>query len=413
MTRPTIAVTGIGINSALGMGLDVNQTAIEEGRSGIVSIRETWEPHGFRSFVAGDIRVDGLKDRFDRKQLRFMCEPALLAAASAQDAIADAGLTEEQVQSPDTGLILGTGAGASINDVLVVCDKIRKRGASKVGAYHTPIIMGSSLTANLGSIFRIHGHSYSITSACATSAHAIMLGMDTIRSGRQKRMIVGGSEDIAVWSAGTFDGMQALSSAFNDCPEKSSRPLDRDRDGFIFSGGAGILVLEELEAAKTRGANIHGLVIGAAATCDGAEMVVPSGDGAERAMEAAIADARLNKSEIDYINLHGTSTPVGDVIEVEAVKRVFGDQVPPFSSTKSMTGHGLGAAGSQEAIFCMLMMQHSFIAPNINLDNPDPVVDGLPIVSETRPAEIKYALSNSFGFGGTNCSLILGHPDLA
>ena len=250
----------------------------------------------------------------------------MLAAAATKDAIEHAGLTESEVQSPDTGIILGTGAGASSPDVIAMCDRLRKRGAVKLGAYHTPIIMGSSLTANLGSVFKIHGHFYSITSACATSAHAIMLGLDTIRSQRQKRVIVGGSEDINVYNAGSFEGMHALSAGFNDAPEKSSRPLDRDRDGFVFSGGAGILILEELESAKARGAEIHAIIAGAGATCDGDEMVVPSGLGAERAMSAALADAEVAVEDIDYINLHGTSTPIGDVIELDAVKRVFGSQ---------------------------------------------------------------------------------------
>lgn len=409
MTKPRIAVTGIGINSALGTGLNLNLQALQAGKSGIVSVRELWEPYDFKSKVAGDIRVEGLQDQFDRKQLRFMCESALLAAACTKDAIADAGLTEEEVQSPDTGIIMGTGAGASSSDVVAMCDRLRKRGAKKLGAYHTPIIMGSSLTANLGSVFKIHGHSYSITSACATSAHAIMLGMDTIRSGRQKRMIVGGSEDINHFNAGSFDGMHALSSNFNDEPPKSSRPLDKDRDGFVFSGGAGILILEDFELAKSRGAKIYATIAGAAATCDGDKMVVPSGLGAERAMNDAIADAHISSDQIDYINLHGTSTPIGDVVEMEAVKRVFGPNVPAFSSTKSMTGHALGAAGSQEAIFCILMMQHGFLAPNINLEEPDPVVGKLPIVRQTESAQIDYALSNSFGFGGTNCSLVIAN----
>lgn len=407
MSQLQIAVTGIGINSALGTGLEVNSNALQQGASGVVTAPEDWRTHRLRSQVCGDIRVDGLSELFDRKQNRFLCEPALLAAASMKDAIADAGLTEEEVQSPESGLIVGTGAGASINDVLFLCDRVRERGASKVGAYHVPLIMGSSLSANLGSIFKIHGQSYSITSACSTSAHAILLGMDTIRSGRQKRMFVGGSEDISPFSSGSFDGMRALSFHYNDNPEKASRPLDKDRDGFVFSGGAGMLVLEELETAKKRGAKIHGIIAGAAASCDGDQMVVPNGIGAEQAMRDALVDAKVNVDDIDYVNLHGTSTPVGDIVELDAVLRVFGDKMPPFSSTKSMTGHGLGAAGSQEAIFCILMMQDGFLAPNINLDNPDDKIVGLPVVTKAIEAQPKIALSNSFGFGGTNCSLVI------
>lgn len=407
MSQPQVAVTGIGINSAFGPGLQVNAAALQAGKNGVVTAPESWQTHRLRSQVCGDIRVEGLADLFDRKQNRFLCEAALLAAASMKDAIADAELTDDLVQSPDTGLIVGTGAGASINDVLFLCDRVRQRGASKVGAYHVPVIMGSSLSANLGSIFRIHGHSYSITSACATSAHAIMLGMDTIRSGRQKRVFVGGAEDISPFSAGSFDGMRALSSDFNDTPQRASRPLDKHRDGFVFSGGAGILLLEDFASAKARGAKIHAIIAGAAASCDGDQMVVPNGIGAEQAMRAALRDAQVNVDDIDYVNMHATSTPVGDIVELEATRRVFGDQLPPFSSTKSMTGHALGAAGAQEAIFCILMMQEKFLAANINLDEPDDAIAGLPVVTETVAAEPSLMLSNSFGFGGTNCSLVL------
>lgn len=408
MANRQIAVTGYGINSALGLGPESNLEALQAGKSGVISTRPVWEQHKFRSQVAGNIAVEGLKELFDRKQSRFLCEPALLAAAAMKDAITHAGLTDEEVQSPDTGIIVGTGAGASIDDVFFLCQRLEKRGAAKVGAYHVPLIMGSSLSANMGSIFHIHGHSYTMTSACATSAHAIMLAMDTIRSGRQKRIFAGGSEDISIYSSGSFDGMNALSSAFNDDPPRASRPLDKARDGFVMSGGAGILVLEDLETAEARGATIHAVIAGGGASCDGDQMVVPNGEGAQRAMESAIVDAGISKSDIGYINLHGTSTPVGDAVELKAVRDTFGSGLPPFSSTKSMTGHPLGAAGSQEAIFCILMMQHGFLAPNINLEDPDPEVVGLPIVKKTESADVKYALSNSFGFGGTNCSLIIG-----
>ena len=236
--------------------------------------------------------------------------------------------------------------------------------------------------------------------------------MDTIRSGRQNRVFVGGSEDVNIYSAGSFDGMNALSSAFNDEPARASRPLDKSRDGFVFSGGAGILVLEELELAKARGATIHAIIAGAAASCDGDQMVVPNGVGAQQAMEAAITDSGVAKRDIDYVNLHGTSTPVGDTAELQGVVNVFGNDVPKFSSTKSMTGHALGAAGSQEAIFCILMMQNGFIAPNINLEDPDELVADLPVVKEPTKSDVKIALSNSFGFGGTNCSLVIAKEPL-
>lgn len=407
MAKRQIAVTGFGINSALGNGIEANLLGLQAGKSGVVSTRPLWVEHKFKSHVAGNISLEGLEEIFDRKVCRFLGEPGLLAAAAMKDAIEHAGLTEQEVQSPDTGIIVGTGAGASITDVYFMCKRMDKRGAAKVGAYHVPLIMGSSLSANLGSIFQIHGHSFTITSACATSAHAIMLGLDTIRLGRQNRVFVGGSEDINVYAAAAFDGMNALSSAFNDEPQRASRPLDKARDGFVFSGGSGILVLEELETAKARGATIHAIIAGAAASCDGDQMVVPNGIGAQQAMTAAIEDAGLQKSDIDYINLHGTSTPVGDTAEVKGVLNVFGNDAPAFSSTKSMTGHALGAAGSQEAIFSILMMQNGFIAPNINLDDPEEIVADLPIVRETKQADVKFALSNSFGFGGTNCSLVI------
>jgi 3-oxoacyl-[acyl-carrier-protein] synthase-1 len=412
MAKRQIAVTGFGINSALGNGIDVNTEGLRSGRSGIVSTRPEWVEHKFKSQVAGNISMDGLEELFDRKQRRFLCDAALLAGAAMKDAIAHARLSDEQVQSPDTGIIVGTGAGASITDVFFMCQRLQKRGAAKVGAYHVPLIMGSSLSANLGSIFQIHGHSYTITSACATSAHAIMIGMDTIRLGRQNRVFVGGAEDVNVYAAGSFDGMNALSSAFNDEPERASRPLDKDRDGFVFSGGSGILVLEELEMARARGATIYAVIAGAAASCDGDQMVVPNGVGALKAMDAAILDAGLTPSDIDYVNLHGTSTPIGDIAELKGVINVFGNDVPPFSSTKSMTGHALGAAGAHEAIFSIIMLQHGFMAPSINVDNPDTLVGDLPIVKQTTKADIKVALSNSFGFGGTNCSLVISKEPL-
>jgi 3-oxoacyl-[acyl-carrier-protein] synthase-1 len=327
------------------------------------------------------------------------------------DAIQLAGLTAREVEDPRTGIIMGTGAGASMPDAVALGDRLRKRGGAKVGAYFVPLVMGSSITANLAVLFRIHGHSYGVTSACSTSAHAILLAMDHIRSGRQDRVFAGGAEDVNIFSAAAFDGMNALSSAFNDQPERASRPLDVDRDGFVISCGAGVLVLERADLAAARGAKIWALLEGAAATSDGDDMVVPNGTGAEAAMRLAMEDARVDPGRIGYINLHGTSTPVCDVRELEAIRAVFGAGCPRLSSTKSMTGHALGAAGALEAIFCILMMHGNFLAPNINLDNPEPIAVELPVVRETCAAELAWAMSNSFGFGGTNCSLILSHPD--
>jgi len=384
-------------------------SARQAGVSGIISQRPQWADCGLRSQISGKVETESLRQLFDRKQDRFLCDAALLSCAAMRDAVQLAALSDEQVQDPRTGVIIGTGTGASVPDAVALSERLKKRGGSKVGAYRVPLIMGSSATANAGVIFHIRGHSYGITSACSTSAHALMLGLDLIRSGRQDRVFAGGAEDVNVFTAAAFDGMNALSSACNDQPQRASRPLDKDREGFVISGGAGVLVLEDLRIAVARGAKIWAILEGAAATSDGEDMVVSNGKGAAAAMELALRDA--DRQRIDYINLHGTSTPADDVREVEAIRSVFGARIPPFSSTKSMTGHALGAAGALEAIFCILMMQDNFLAPNINLDNPEDIVAELPVVRETRPAELAWTMSNSFGFGGTNCSLIFSHPD--
>jgi len=409
MTHTTVAVTGFGLISPLGRGPQANSSALQAGASGIISQRPQWADCGLRSQISGKVETESLRHLFDRKQDRFLCDAALLSCAAMRDAVQLAALSDEQVQDPRTGVIIGTGTGASVPDAVALSERLKKRGGSKVGAYRVPLIMGSSATANAGVIFHIRGHSYGITSACSTSAHALMLGLDLIRSGRQDRVFAGGAEDVNVFTAAAFDGMNALSSACNDQPQRASRPLDKDREGFVISGGAGVLVLEDLRIAVARGAKIWAILEGAAATSDGEDMVVSNGKGAAAAMELALRDA--DRQRIDYINLHGTSTPADDVREVEAIRSVFGARIPPFSSTKSMTGHALGAAGALEAIFCILMMQDNFLAPNINLDNPEDIVAELPVVRETRPAELAWTMSNSFGFGGTNCSLIFSHPD--
>jgi 3-oxoacyl-[acyl-carrier-protein] synthase-1 len=405
MTR-TVAVTGFGILSPLGRGATETTAALLAGRSGIVSMRPAWAEAGLRSQVAGYVDAASLRENFERKQARFLCDAAVLAAEAMKDAIADAGLATKEVQDPRTGIILGTGAGASMPDAIALGDRLRERGGAKVGPYQVPLIMGSSLTANLSTIFHVRGHSYSVTSACSTSAHAALIGLDLIRSGRQDRVFVGGAEDVNFYSASAFDGMGALSTAHNDEPHRASRPLDKQRDGFVFAGGAAVLVLEELGIAQARGAKIRGILRGAGASCDGQDMVAPNGIGAEDAMRLALEDAGVARERIDYINLHGTSTPLGDLIEVEAIRNVFGPRVPTFSSTKSMTGHGLGAAGAQEAVFCLLMLQDGFIAPNINLDDPEPIIAELHVPRTAERKAIQIALSNSFGFGGTNCSLV-------
>jgi 3-oxoacyl-[acyl-carrier-protein] synthase-1 len=397
----------LGILSPLGRGEAQTTAALLAGRSGIVSMRPAWAEAGLRSQVAGGVEVEALRTNFDRKQVRFLCDAAVLAAEAMKDAIADAGLTAKEIEDPRTGIVLGTGAGASMPDAIALGDRLRARGGAKVGPYQVPLIMGSSLTANLGTMFHVHGHSYSVTSACATSAHAALMGLDLIRSGRQDRVFVGGAEDVNVYSASAFDGMGALSSAFNDEPHRASRPLDRKRDGFVFSGGGAVMVLEDLGLAKARGAKIRGILRGAGASCDGQDMVAPNGIGAEAAMRLALEDAGVVRERIDYINLHGTSTPLGDLIEIQAIRNVFGSRVPSLSSTKSMTGHGLGVAGAQEAIFCLLMLQEGFVAPNINLEDPEPAIADLPVPRTAERKPLQIALSNSFGFGGTNCALVL------
>ena len=409
MTQTQVAVTGFGILSALGRGAEFNEKALRAGESGLVA-RPEWEAEKLRSRVSGNVDLEPLRGEFDRKQSRFLCDPALLSALAMRDAIAHAELDQDAVTSLRTGLVMGTG-GSSVPDAVALADRMRARGGCKVGAYFVPRIMGSAVTANLSNMFHIHGHSYSMTSACATSAHTIMHGFDLIRSGRQDRVFAGGAEDINVFCVASFDGMNALSIAYNDEPARASRPLDRGRDGFVYSGGAGVLVLENLQVAKERGAKIWAVLAGAGASCDGEDMVVPNRIGGEEAMRLSLEDANITSDQIDYVNLHGTSTPVGDTVEVEAIQNVFGARVPPFSSTKSMTGHGLGAAGVHEAIFCILMMQGGFLAPNINLEDPEPLVDDLPVVRKSENATIGWALSNSFGFGGTNCSLVFTHPD--
>jgi 3-oxoacyl-[acyl-carrier-protein] synthase I len=411
MTNRTVAVTGFGLVSPLGRGPQTNSSALQAGVSGIISQRPGWADNGLRSQVSGKIDAQALRGEFDRKQARFLCEAALLSCTAMQDTIQMSGLADDQLHDLRTGLIIGSGAGSSVPDSVALAERLKRRGGSKVGAYQVPLIMGSSAAANAAVIFRLRGHSYGITSACSTSAHALMMGLDLIRSGRQDRIFAGGAEDINIYSAAAFDAMGALSSDYNDHPERASRPLDRNRDGFVISGGSGVVLLEEKSLAEARGAKIWAILEGAAATSDGEDMVAPNGRGAVAAMEVALQDANVDRRRIDYINLHGTSTPAGDLKEIEAIRTVFGDRLPAFSSTKSMIGHALGAAGALEAIFCILMMHDNFLAPNINLDDPEPEVADMPVVRQTQRAELGWTMTNSFGFGGTNCSLIFSHPE--
>jgi 3-oxoacyl-[acyl-carrier-protein] synthase-1 len=401
-----VVVTGAGIVSCIGNDLATVEAALREGRSGIEAAPEFAE-QGLRSQVAGRPQMD-LEARLDRKQLRFMGDAAAYAHIALLDAIAQAGLTPEQVSHPRTGLIMGSGGGSPANQI-EAADTLRSKGIRRVGPYQVTRCMSSTVSACLSTHFHIKGINYSITSACSTSAHCIGSAAQQIAWGMQDVMFAGGGEEVSWGMALLFDGMGAMSSKRNDQPAKASRAYDADRDGFVIAGGGGAVVLEALEHAQARGATILGEVVGFGATSDGADMVAPSGEGAVACMRQAMEGL---DGPIDYINTHGTSTPVGDVPELNAMRTVFGDgAVPPFSSTKSLTGHSLGATGVQEAIYCLLMLQKGFIAGSANVDVPDPAVGDLPLVTATRAANLRQVLSNSFGFGGTNASLVLRRWD--
>ena len=396
-----VVVTGAGIVSCIGNDLAAVEQSLRQGRSGIRAVPEFAEK-GLRSQVGGKPEID-LEARIDRKQLRFMGDAAAYAHIALEDAIAQAGLASAQVSHPRTGLIMGSGGGSPANQI-EAADTLRSKGIRRVGPYQVTRCMSSTVSACLSTHFGIKGINYSITSACSTSAHCIGAAAQQIAWGMQDVMFAGGGEELSWGMAMLFDGMGAMSSKRNDQPEKASRAYDADRDGFVIAGGGGAVVLESLEHAQARGATILGEVVGFGATSDGADMVAPSGDGAIACMRQAIEGL---DGPIDYINTHGTSTPVGDVPELNALRTVFGDRVPPFSSTKSLTGHSLGATGVQEAIYCLLMLQKGFIAGSVNVDTPDAAVGDLPLVTATRDAPLRQALSNSFGFGGTNASLVL------
>ena len=397
-----IAITGLGITSCLGNDADTVSRALREGRSGIRHIPEYAEL-GFRSHVGGAPQID-LEAEIDRKQNRFMGDAAAFAHIAMRDAIADAGLDEAQVSNPRTGLIAGSGGG-SAEWQIEAADLLRQRGIRKVGPYMVPRTMCSTVSAALSTAYKIKGVSYSLSAACATSAHCIGAGADLIRSGRQDIVFAGGGEELHWALSVMFDAMGALSSKFNDCAEQASRPYDAERDGFVIAGGGGMLVLEDWDHAVARGARIHAELLGYGVTSDGADMVAPSGEGAVRCMRMAMEGVT---APLDYLNTHGTSTPLGDVIELDAVREVFGDAVPPLSSTKALSGHSLGAASVHEAIYCLLMMRDGFIAGSANIETLDPRAEGFPIVRESRDAVLNTVMSNSFGFGGTNAALVFG-----
>ena len=399
-----IAITGMGIVSCLGNDLATVTDALREGRPGIRLLEDAVEM-GLRSHVGGRPELD-VEALVDRKLRRFMGDAAAYAYVAMQSAIADAGLDDERVRSPRTGLVAGSGGG-SAQWQIEAADLLRNRGVRKVGPYMVPKTMTSTVSANLATGFGIRGASYSLGAACATSAHCIGAAADMIRSGRQDIMFAGGGEELHWGLSLQFDAMGALSTGFNDRPAQASRPYDADRDGFVIAGGAGMLVLEDYEHARARGARIHAELLGYGISSDGADMVAPSGEGAVRCMRMAMEGVA---APIDYLNTHGTSTPLGDVVELEAVRAAFGDAVPPLSSTKGLSGHSLGAASVHEAIYCLQMMREGFMAGSVNIDRLDPRVEGFPILRETREARLDTVMSNSFGFGGTNATLVFGRP---
>ena len=396
-----VVVTGVGIKSCIGNTYDEVLHSLQNGKSGI-SANQSYADMGFRSQVSGSINLD-YSDLIDRKLLRFMGEASAYSYLAARDAIKMSGLEEEYLNSPRVGIVAGSG-GSSTRVMLSTSDITREKGPKRIGPYAVTKSMASSISAILGTAFKLKGINYSISSACATSAHCIGHGADLIRSGQQDIIIAGGGEDEHWSSSNLFDAMGALSSKFNETPTKASRPYDKNRDGFVIAGGSGILILEEEEHAKKRNANILAKLSGYFANSDGYDMVAPSGEGALRCMQGALDNFG---SSIDYINTHGTSTPVGDIAELNAIRELFADECPIISSTKSMTGHSLGATGAQEAIYSIMMMNEGFIAPNINSEELCDEAKGIHINTETISKNVTSVMSNSFGFGGTNASLIL------
>ena len=401
-TQRRIVVTGMGIASCLGNDLDTVSAALRAGRAGIRFLPDHAE-RGLRSQVGGAVELD-LEAAIDRKLKRFMSDAAAYSYVAMRDAIADAGLDEAAVSNPRTGLIAGSGGGSSEWQV-ETADILRERGVRKVGPYMVPRTMCSTVSANLATAFKIKGVSYSLSAACATSAHCIGAAADLIRLGAQDIVFAGGGEDLHWTMTVMFDAMGALSTSYNETPATASRPYDANRDGFVIAGGGGMLVLEDYDHAVARGARIHAELIGYGVTSDGADMVAPSGEGAVRCMRMAMEGV---DRPIDYLNTHGTSTPLGDVTELGAVREVFGDAVPPLSSTKALSGHSLGAASVHEAIYSLLMLRDGFMAGSANIETLDPRCEGFPILRESRDAQLRTVMSNSFGFGGTNATLVFG-----
>ena len=396
-----VVITGLGIVSCLGNDKESVTNSLRDGRSGI-SFQQDYQDMGMRSQVAGVPKID-LKEHIDRKQLRFMGNAAAYAYIAMQQAIADSGLEDIDICNERTGLIAGSGGAASSSQV-EAADILRSKGIRRVGPYRVTQTMASTVSACLATPFKIKGVNYSISSACSTSAHCIGNACELIQWGKQDIVFAGGGEEVHWTLSSLFDAMGALSSKYNETPEKASRAYDRDRDGFVIAGGGGMVVVEELEHAKARGATIYAEIVGYGATSDGYDMVSPSGEGAVRCMQQAMASV---DGPIDYINAHGTSTPAGDIPELKAVKAAFGDNIPVVGSTKSLSGHSLGAAGVQEAVYSLLMQQAGFIAASANIENLDPEATGIPIaLTRKDDVSLQRIMSNSFGFGGTNASLV-------
>jgi 3-oxoacyl-[acyl-carrier-protein] synthase-1 len=407
-----VVVTGLGVVSSIGNNAAEVTESLKAGKSGIEFVPQ-YKELGFRSQVAGTLKLNP-EELVDRRLMRFMGNGGAYAYLAMKEAIADAGLGEKEISNERTGLVAGSGGpttGAIVQAALTTKDK----GPKRVGPFQVPRAMSSTVSANLATAFKIKGPSYSISSACSTSAHCIGNAVECIQLGKADRMFAGGGEELDWTLSVLFDAMGAMSSKYNDAPQRASRAYDKDRDGFVISGGGGILVLEELETARARGARIYAEVIGYGATSDGADMVAPSGEGAVRCMRLAVegfpGSARRN-APVDYINTHGTATPVGDITELDAIRTVFGDKLPTVSSTKSLTGHSQGATGAHEAVYSLLMLHNDFVAPSVNIDNLDPGAEGYPIARQRiDKAGLQTVMSNSFGFGGTNACLLFSRYD--
>ncbi len=395
-----VVVTGIGVVSCLGNNQDEVLNSLLNSKSGITNC-DQYKEYNLKSHVHGkpDIKFE---DHIDRKVMRFMGAGSAYNYIAMSEAIKDSGLKDEEVSNVDTGMIMGSG-GPSIENVILAADKTREKNPKKMGPFIVPRTMASTASATLATPFKIKGVNYTISSACATSGHCIGNAMEMIQSGKQKIMFAGGSDEVHFAMTAMFDAMTALSSKYNDTPETASRPYDKSRDGFVISGGGGVLVLEELEYAKARGAKIYAELTGYGATSDGYDMVAPSGEGAIRCMKMAL---KTSRNKIDYLNTHGTSTPVGDITELKAVGEVFKNNIPKISSTKSLSGHSLGATSVHEAVYCLIMMKNNFISASANINDLDDEARNFPIVRKVEKETLQAVMSNSFGFGGTNATLV-------